>query len=141
MGSARYAGAPIDDWYAPALTTANPAPVAWSTQEIYDYLRQGGTALHGVAAGPMSPVVRGLGELPDADVHAIAVYVADRMGGEAKAAGNDAALARVMARANAPADADLDPGAHLYAAACAPATTTAARCRWRCGRRWASTAR
>jgi mono/diheme cytochrome c family protein len=119
MGSHRYAGAPIDDWYAPALTTANPAPVAWTTQEIYDYLHQGGTALHGVAAGPMAPVVRGLARLPDADVHAIAVYVADRMGGDAKAAGNDAALAQAMARAHAPADADLDPGAHLYAAACA----------------------
>ena len=80
MGDQRYAGAEVDGWYAPALTRANPAPLPWSEDEIYGYLRNGGTALHGVAAGSMSQVVhQGLGKLPDADVHAIAVYFADRM--------------------------------------------------------------
>ncbi|HEX5307246.1 MAG TPA: cytochrome c [Dyella sp.] len=120
MGDARYAGAVVDRWYAPALTAANPAPLAWTTAEIETYLRQGGTALHGVAAGSMSQVIhQGLARLPDSDIHAIAVYFADRMGGDAQGAGNDAALVKAMARAGAPVNADIDPGAHLYAAACA----------------------
>ncbi|ODV13977.1 MAG: aldehyde dehydrogenase [Rhodanobacter sp. SCN 68-63] len=120
MGDARYAGAVVDHWYAPALTPANPAPLAWTTAEIETYLRQGGTALHGVAAGSMSQVIHeGLARLPDSDIHAIAVYIADRMGGDAKGGGNQAALAQAMTRAAAPVHTDTDPGAHLYAAACA----------------------
>ena len=104
----------------PALTPANPAPLAWTTAEVETYLRQGGTALHGVAAGSMSQVIHeGLTRLPDSDIHAIAVYIADRMGGDAKGGGNQAALAQAMTRAAAPVPADTDPGAHLYAAACA----------------------
>ena len=52
-----YAGAAIDDWIAPALTDENPSPVPWTQPEMFGYLRTGITALHGVTAGPMSPVV------------------------------------------------------------------------------------
>ena len=112
----RYAGALIDGWYAPPLNASNRAPVAWSEAEIYAYLRAGGTALHGVAAGPMSPVVHdGLARLPDADVKAIAVYFADRFGAGAPA---DTALARVMAASAPVAGAPPDHGAAIYDAAC-----------------------
>ena len=53
----RYAGAVIDGWIAPALTDTNPSPVPWTQREMFGYLRTGITALHGVTAGPMSPVV------------------------------------------------------------------------------------
>ena len=36
-----YAGAVIDNWIAPPLTAANPAPAPWTREEIYSYLRMG----------------------------------------------------------------------------------------------------
>jgi len=50
--------------------------VPWSEGELYRYLRVGYSPLHGVAAGPMAPVVQELGALPDADVRAMAHYLA-----------------------------------------------------------------
>lgn len=118
MGEDRYAGAVIDGWYAPALTHANPAPLPWSADEIYAYLRNGGTALHGVAAGSMSEVIhQGLSSLPDSDVHAIATYFADRMSGPSGE--TDKALAKVMAASAASNAGSVDPEAGVYAAACA----------------------
>src|SRR5258708_6163053 len=61
-----YAGATIDNWIAPALTDANPSPVPWTEDELFSYLRNGVAPLHGVTAGPMSPVVHaGLSAVPD----------------------------------------------------------------------------
>lgn len=119
-GSHRYAGAEVDGWYAPALTATNPAPLPWTEDEIYGYLRQGGTALHGVAVGSMSQVIhQGLAKLPDSDLHAIATYFADRMGTTQKSAAQDPALARVMAAAAESRRPSTDPAAGVYAAACA----------------------
>ena len=36
-----YAGAVIDNWIAPPLTAANPAPVPWTQDELFGYLRNG----------------------------------------------------------------------------------------------------
>lgn len=120
MGDDRYTGAEVDGWYATALTRANPAPLPWTADEIYAYLRNGGTALHGVAAGSMSQVIhQGLDKLPDSDVHAIATYFADRMGNQGQGAASDAALARVMAASAQSMKSAADPAAGLYAAACA----------------------
>src|SRR5205085_3845942 len=52
-----YAGAPIENWIAPALTDANPSPVPWTQDDLFSYLRSGISPLHGVSAGPMAPVV------------------------------------------------------------------------------------
>ena len=118
MGDDRYAGAAIDGWYAPPLTSANAAPIAWTEDEIYGYLRDGGTALHGVAVGSMSQVIHeGLSKLPDSDLRAIAVYFADRAGHADQQAPAPAAVAKAMNVA--PAPHAHEPGAHLYAAACA----------------------
>jgi mono/diheme cytochrome c family protein len=119
LGDRRYAGALVDGWYAPPLTAANPAPVPWSADELYGYLRNGGTALHGVAAGSMSQVIhQGLSRLPDADLHAIATYFSERNGSASAPTDTAQVLARVMtAPRRAPAAGD--PGAGLYAAACA----------------------
>ena len=75
-GRAFLAGAMVKGWEAPALTSATRAPVPWSEGELYRYLRVGYSPLHGVAAGPMAPVVQELGALPDADVRAMAHYLA-----------------------------------------------------------------
>lgn len=75
-GEAWLAGAVIDGWEAPALTAASRAPVPWTEGDLYDYLREGFSDRHGVAAGPMAAVVRELSQVPDEDVRAIAHYLA-----------------------------------------------------------------
>ncbi len=69
-------GAMVEGWEAPPLTSITHAPVPWSEQELYRYLKHGHTEQHGVAAGPMAPVVQELAALPDADVRAMAHYLA-----------------------------------------------------------------
>ncbi|NBW55751.1 MAG: hypothetical protein EBR42_10685 [Betaproteobacteria bacterium] len=69
-------GAMVDGWQAPALTALNPAPVPWSEEEFFRYLRQGHTQHHGIAAGPMGLVVRNLAQVPNEDIRAMAVYLA-----------------------------------------------------------------
>ncbi len=70
------AGATVDGWEAPALTAASRAPVAWTKSAFFDYLRHGASAQHGAAMGPMATVVRELGPASDADLRAMAVYLA-----------------------------------------------------------------
>ncbi len=113
---AEYAGAVIDGWVAPPLTEANPAPVKWDRDALVTYLSTGLSALHGVATGPMAPVVHGgLDRLPAADVQAIATYFAGPA--SPKPAATQATIDRALA-ADRPV-ATLDPGARLFAAACA----------------------
>jgi len=114
-----YAGAVVDNWIAPALTAANPTPVPWSQKELFRYLRSGVTVFHGIAAGPMSPVVHGLSSLPDSDIQAIAAYFADIGHAADRSPSADPAVARAMSYARLVSARDLDPGARLYAAACA----------------------
>ena len=75
-GRAYLAGGSADGWEAPALTSLSRAPVPWSEAELFTYLRTGFSPLHGVAAGPMAPVVAELAQLPADDVRAIAHYLA-----------------------------------------------------------------
>ena len=77
-GAAHLAGAMVDGWYAPPLNGQGPAPLGWSTDDFYAYLRHGHAPRHGVAAGPMAPVVAGLAALDDADIQAMAVYLSAR---------------------------------------------------------------
>jgi mono/diheme cytochrome c family protein len=115
-----YAGGESEGWIAPALTAASPAAVPWDADRLYRYLRTGFDALHGVAAGPMAPVVENLTAAPDADVRAIAAYVADVAGAESKQRRDRAAkvLARVKEKTGIPDPGD-QPGSSVYAGACA----------------------
>ena len=70
------AGGLAEGWEAPALTSLSQAPIPWSEDELFAYLRTGESRVHGVAVGPMAPVVRELMALPDQDIRAIAVYLA-----------------------------------------------------------------
>nr|WP_315237526.1 molybdopterin cofactor-binding domain-containing protein [uncultured Albidiferax sp.] len=74
-GSSFLAGALVDGWEAPALTALSKAPVPWSADALYKYLRHGHAPEHGAATGPMSPVVRELAALPDVDIRAMASYL------------------------------------------------------------------
>ena len=74
--SAYLAGGFAEGWEAPALTSLSQAPIPWSEDELFAYLRTGESRFHGVAAGPMAPVVKELAALPDQDIRAMAVYLA-----------------------------------------------------------------
>ena len=75
-GAAFLGGGNADGWDAPALNGTSAAPLAWTEGDLFDYLRTGFSARHGVAAGPMAPVIHGLSQLPDSDIRAMAVYLA-----------------------------------------------------------------
>lgn len=75
-----YAGGLAEGWRAPALDESNPAARRWTVAALEQYLRTGISPDHSAAAGPMGPVVESLSQVPPADVHAIAVYVASLMG-------------------------------------------------------------
>ena len=75
-GSAAFGGAMVAGWEAPPLTSLSHAPVPWTEPELFSYLRHGVTTQHGGPAGPMAVVVRNLGALPEADVQAMAHYLA-----------------------------------------------------------------
>ncbi len=117
-GDALFAGAMIEGWYAPAIGARPTAPVPWSVDELYGYLRNGGTALHGSAAGSMSEVVHAsLARLADADVRAIATYFAARGSNAATASTAGQAVAQALARRGGSEGGPV-PGEHLYVAAC-----------------------
>ena len=86
-GFAYLSGGRAEGWDAPALIaehdvapttsrgTSSGAPVPWTEDALFTYLRTGFSPEHGVAAGPMAPVVAGLASLPESDVRAIAHYI------------------------------------------------------------------
>jgi nicotinate dehydrogenase subunit B len=75
-GSAYLAGGVAEGWDAPALTKLSTAPMPWSEDALFAYLRTGASPDHGVAAGPMAPVIEELKRLPDSDIRAMAIYLA-----------------------------------------------------------------
>jgi mono/diheme cytochrome c family protein len=117
---APYAGAPLDGWLAPALNASNPAPMPWTQQDLYEYLRKGESELHGAAAGPMADVVHeGLAKLPDADLQALATYFATGNGSAERQAEAPIALSIAMSRRLVDKGRETEPGANLYLSACA----------------------
>lgn len=75
-GKSRFAGATVDGWQVPPLNGASKPAIAWTQATLYDYLRNGFSRYHGAAAGPMAPVAAGLAQQPDADLQAMARYLA-----------------------------------------------------------------
>lgn len=81
QGQAKFlSGATIEGWDAPALNALTSGAQPWSKAALYTYLRTGHSSQHGVAAGPMAPVIAGLAELPDRDILAMATYLTDLQG-------------------------------------------------------------
>lgn len=117
--SALLAGGAADGWEAPALNGLSRAPVPWTEDDLHAYLRTGFSERHGVAAGPMAPVIHGLAELPDQDVRAMAVYLAS-LNPPAPEPTAQAAAVNMLEQASAP-DARLFPaaGERLFQGACA----------------------
>lgn len=111
------AGGLAEGWEAPALTSLSQAPIPWNEDELFAYLRTGESRYHGVAAGPMAPVVKELAALPDADIRAMAVYLAS-FNERPKDQQALAALATELETATRVTFAP-SPGARLYQGACA----------------------
>ncbi|KPG01985.1 aldehyde dehydrogenase [Rhodopseudomonas sp. AAP120] len=115
--TAYLAGGEVDGWHAPALTALSRAPIPWTEAELFAYLRSGFSRFHGTAAGPMAAVVEQLGPLPDADIRAMATYLASfAPPSEADPAERAAALQAEAASALRPLDT---LGGRLYEGACA----------------------
>lgn len=127
------AGGEAEGWHGPALDAASPAPVPWTAEQLYQYLRTGLDDLHAIAAGPMEPVVRNLAAVPEQYVRAIATYAATLAGQPTAVRKKKAEDALLQARdegaaypridrANqntAGSDRVLQNGAAVYAGACA----------------------
>jgi mono/diheme cytochrome c family protein len=120
-------GGEVETWHASSLTATSPAPVPWTADQLFDYLRGGHAAKHGIAAGPMAPVVHDLAGVAENDVRAIAVYIASRLrpeGPDAQQLGTALvasgrpqetnSLSRTKRDDQAPGD-----GATIFAGACA----------------------
>jgi mono/diheme cytochrome c family protein len=78
-GAQALAGGEAENWYAPPLQSASPARQPWTEDSLASYLRTGFDAHHGAAAGPMTAVTEELASVPQADVRAMAIYVASLM--------------------------------------------------------------
>lgn len=79
-GAAFLAGGMVDGWEAPALNSLSKSPTPWTEDQLFSYLSTGYSDAHGVAAGPMGPVVSELAKLSKTDVRAMAVYLASLNG-------------------------------------------------------------
>jgi nicotinate dehydrogenase subunit B len=113
------AGGFSEGWEAPALTSLSHAPIPWSEGELFAYLRTGESRFHGVAAGPMAPVVRELKALPDDDIRAMAVYLAS-FNESAVGTVDQEAMARRLETVSGSRNAFASPiGRRLYEGACA----------------------
>jgi mono/diheme cytochrome c family protein len=117
-GADAYAGAVVDNWYAPAINAAPDASLPWTTGELHAFLRVGASALHGSASGTMSEVVHdGLALLPDSDIEALAAYFADLGGAPAEIAAADIAAA-MMRASDVELDADQAHGQVVFVNYC-----------------------
>jgi nicotinate dehydrogenase subunit B len=118
VASKPLAGGWAEGWEAPPLNGLSHAPIPWSEAELFTYLRTGFSALHGPAAGSMGPVVREMTALPDADLRAMAHYLASFSGPVAPE--TEAKLAsEIDLRSGGAMLASAGPGARIYQGACA----------------------
>jgi mono/diheme cytochrome c family protein len=108
-------GGDAEGWHAYAINSDSAAREPWNAQALLTFFRRGWHEQHGDSHGPMAPVTRNLASVPDADVGAIADYIASKMvktGPALPAASELDGEIRTSAETNA-------AGASIYSAACA----------------------
>jgi mono/diheme cytochrome c family protein len=94
------------------------APLPWTREDLVRYMQTGFSERHGVAAGPMAPVIEGLSHQSDEDIHAMATYLMSyrKPVADAGQAGDAQALVKEKTElAKLPVDAQ---GYRLYQGAC-----------------------
>jgi len=114
-GKDHLTGGEAEGWTVPSLVANSPSPLAWTEQDLLDFMRHGFSANHGVAGGPMGPVVEeGLSQLSEEDQKAIAHYLLSFQDGKTSTQ-NASAI-------NQRAEQQLEPltsqGAKLFSGAC-----------------------
>jgi nicotinate dehydrogenase subunit B len=77
-----YGGGSAEGWFTPPLDKDNLSQQPWTKNEIVVYLMDGWQAKHGIADGPMTPVVDALHKQNEIDVFAIVAYVGTLRAGE-----------------------------------------------------------
>lgn len=114
-------GGEAEGWKAPALNQLAEGKRPWTRDTLYQYLRSGFSPQHGVAAGPMAPVIHGLAELPDSDLRAITTYLLELPHAKPTAAvqAAPAAAAPSAAPLAVPVYAQHANGERIYQNACA----------------------
>jgi mono/diheme cytochrome c family protein len=128
--SRAFQGGEAEGWHAYAIGPASKSPVAWDEAALTKYLAEGFHPLHGVARGPMAPVVENLARIPREDVTAIAHYIASLSNNTASVAKNDLAGSMMQPKGpgTAPQSAGLqaptpsassEPGSRIYTTSCA----------------------
>ena len=125
------AGGEAEGWHATALNRQSPSPVPWNADSLAAYLRTGIVPDHAMTAGPMAGVVHNLSYADPADLRAMAVYIASRMGqpdderkareASARKKASQESLAAVQPSSPAPPadEAALATGGAVYANSCA----------------------
>lgn len=118
-----YAGAVVEGWIAPALTEANPSPLPWTQEDLFNYLRTGTSPLHGSTGATMTQVIRNalaLPAVPDSDIRAIALYFSEKNQANAHVTGIEATTRAALATSYLGSSQEYNPEAELYASACMP---------------------
>jgi mono/diheme cytochrome c family protein len=118
-----YGGGSAEGWYAPPINKDNLSQQPWTKNELVVYLMDGWHPRHGMAAGPMTPVVDALHKQNEIDVFAIANYVGTLRAGEKPIDGEavrTAALKREWGHPEAPpVPKEFSDGAKVFEARCA----------------------
>jgi mono/diheme cytochrome c family protein len=122
-------GSVIDGWYVYPIDDKSAAPVKWDAASLASYLKSGFAADHGAAAGPMAQVTAALGEASDADVTALATYVASKMQNASGKAPPAAAPSPPLTSGDSLAvpqlvKASADQGETIFATACSSCHTS-----------------
>jgi nicotinate dehydrogenase subunit B len=113
------AGGMAEGWEAPPLTSLSHAPIPWSEDELFAYLRTGASRFHGIAAGPMAPIIRDLAAVPDSDIRAMAAYLASFSDKTITLAEQEALATQLETMTGVKAVSASSMGARIYEGACA----------------------
>jgi mono/diheme cytochrome c family protein len=118
-----YGGGSAEGWFAPPLNKDNLSQQPWTKVELVTYLMDGWHSKHGMATGPMTPVVDALHKQNEIDVFAIAAYVGTLRIGEKPIdadAARSAALRLEWGYPEAPpVPKEFSEGAKVFASRCA----------------------
>jgi mono/diheme cytochrome c family protein len=107
IGAQHFGGGEAEGWRAYAINADSKSFEAWNAEDLHMFLSKGWHGRHGDAHGPMAPVSQNLATISDADVKAIASYVATGMGKREPPSGKN----------TSPTPSN-DNGAAIYAASC-----------------------
>jgi len=107
ISTQHFGGGEAEGWHAYAINADSKTLEPWKAEDLHMYLSNGWHDRHGNAHGPMAAVTHNLSSVPDADVKAIASYVATLIGDQPREK-----ISPEGASSN-------DTGAAIYAASCA----------------------